>query len=161
MTGARVTCHIGVGANLGNPAVTVKQAVERLAILPDTTLSASSSLFRTAPVDAGGGDYVNAVARIETGLAPAALLASLQQIERDFGRERSFRNAPRTLDLDILLYGGQKLADADLTVPHPRMHERAFVLIPLLQLDPFIDIPGRGPAHAFAPGVAGQAIHKL
>lgn len=154
-------CYIGIGANLGEAEASVRQAIARLDALPETRLDASSSLFRTAPIDAGGADYVNAVARIETALPPDALLQALHEVERDFGRERSVRNAPRTLDLDLLLYGTQKLATAELTVPHPRMQERAFVLIPLLQLDPFIDIPGLGPAHALAPGVAGQAIQKL
>lgn len=161
MTGRQTVCYVGIGANLGDAQSSVKEAIARLGRLPGTRLDASSSLFRTAPVDAGGDDYVNAVARIETSLEPQALLQALQDVERDFGRERSFRNAPRTLDLDLLLYGARKLDLPELTVPHPRMHERAFVLIPLLQLDPFIDIPGRGPAHAFAPAVAGQAIQKL
>ncbi|GIZ53227.1 2-amino-4-hydroxy-6-hydroxymethyldihydropteridine diphosphokinase [Noviherbaspirillum aridicola] len=161
MTGGTTACYIGIGANLGDAQESVRLAVARLDKLPDTRLDACSSLFRTAPVDAGGDDYVNAVARIRTALEPPALLQALHDIEHEFGRERSFRNAPRTLDLDLLLYGARVLDLPDLTVPHPRMHERAFVLIPLLQLDPFIDIPGRGPAHAFAPAVAGQAIQKL
>lgn len=164
MSGSATVCHIGVGANLGAAEDTVRQAIARLGTLPDTRLDASSSLFRTAPIDAGGDDYVNAVARITTSLQPAALLQALHGLEQEFGRERgvhSMRNAPRTLDLDLLLYGEQQLATPALTVPHPRMHERAFVLIPLLQLDPFIAIPGLGPAHAFAPAVSGQAIHKL
>lgn len=161
MTASKTVCYIGIGANLGAAEESVRQAIARLGTLPGTRLDASSSLFRTAPVDAGGDDYVNAVARIESMLEPADLLQALHGIEQEFGRERSVRNAPRTLDLDLLLYGTRRLAGADLTVPHPRMHERAFVLIPLLQLDPFIDIPGLGPAHAYAPAVAGQAIRKL
>lgn len=161
MTGRQTVAYVGIGANLGDARASVMQAIERLGAIPSTRLDASSSLFRTAPIDAGGDDYVNAVARVLTSLEPLPLLQALQDVERDFGRERSFRNAPRTLDLDLLLYGERTLALPDLTVPHPRMHERAFVLIPLLQLDPFIDIPGRGPAHAFAPAVAGQAIQKL
>jgi 2-amino-4-hydroxy-6-hydroxymethyldihydropteridine diphosphokinase len=94
-------------------------------------------------------------------LQPLELLHALQAIEQDFGRERPYRNAPRTLDLDILLYGQQVITSEKLAVPHPRMTERAFVLIPLLQLDPFITIPKQGPAHTFVPGVAGQAIRKI
>lgn len=161
MTTGRTACHIGIGANLGDAQATVEQAIARLDEIPDTRLDARSSLFRTAPIDAGGDDYVNAVVRIDTALAPLALLKALQQIELEFGRERSFRNAPRTLDLDLLLYGSRALNLPELIVPHPRMHERAFVLIPLLQVDPFIEIPGRGPAHAFVPAVAGQPIQKL
>lgn len=161
MSGGGTVCYIGIGANLGNARQSVEQAVSRLDTLPQTRLDACSSLFRTAPVDAGGDDYVNAVARIRTALEPLALLRALHEVEAEFGRERSFRNAPRTLDLDLLLHGTATMALPELTVPHPRMHERAFVLIPLLQLDPFIQIPGLGPAHAFAPAVAGQAIQKL
>lgn len=156
-----VACHIGIGANLGDARGNVQRAILRLQELPDTRLTAQSSLFRTAPIDAGGDDYVNAVARIETRLAPDALLQALQSIENEFGRERPFQNAPRTLDLDLLLYGQQTIQSETLTVPHPRIAQRAFVLIPLLQIDPLISIPGHGPAHALAPGVAGQSIQKI
>src|SRR5690606_21552827 len=123
----------------------------------DTKVTAQSSLFRTAPIDAGGDDYVNAVARLTTALAPEVLLQALQAIERRHGRERSYVNAPRTLDLDLLLYGDHRIDTPTLTVPHPRMAMRAFVLIPLLQIDPFITIPGLGPAHEYVPSVADQA----
>lgn len=161
MSRTRIACHIGIGSNLDDARGNVQRAIVRLGQLPDTRLDAQSSLFRTAPIDAGGGDYVNAVARIDTGLTAADLLQSLQAIEQDFGRERPYRNAPRTLDLDILLYGQQTIASDTLTVPHPRLTQRAFALIPLLQLDPLITIPGQGPAHAFVPGIAGQAIQKI
>lgn len=160
-TAAAVAAYVGLGSNLGDAAANVQQALARLAALPQTRLAAQSSLFRSAPVDAGGDDYVNAVARLDTTLGAEQLLAQLQVLEQEFGRLRPYRNAPRTLDLDLLLYGAQQIASAHLTVPHPRLTERAFVLIPLLQLDPLIVIPGAGPAHAFAPGVAGQAIRKL
>lgn len=161
MSKVGTSCYIGIGANLGDARATVESAVERLAQLPATRLVSQSSLFRTAPVDAGGDDYINAVVRIDTTLAPEELLHALQTIEQEFGRERPYRNAPRTLDLDLLLFGQQTIATETLTVPHPRMTQRAFVLIPLLQLDPFIAIPDRGPAHAFVPGVAGQTIQKV
>lgn len=160
MTGA-TPGYIGIGANLGDAQDTVMRAIGLLGKLPGTRLDAQSSLFRTAPVDAGGDDYINAVVRIQTTLTPSDLLHALQAIEQDFGRERPYRNAPRTLDLDILLYGQQTIATESLTVPHARMTQRAFVLIPLLQIDPFVTIPGQGPAHAFVPGVAGQAIQKI
>ena len=156
-----VSAFIGLGANLGDARATVEAALQELGALPGTRLAEQSSLFRSAPVDAGGDDYVNAVARIETTLPAAELMAALMEIERSHGRERSGHNAPRTLDLDLLLYGSKKIATDTLTVPHPRMTQRAFVLIPLLQIAPLIDIPGMGPAHGFVPDVAGQAISVL
>ncbi len=139
----------------------MEAALEELGALPGTRVAERSSLFRSAPVDAGGDDYINAVARIETTLPAADLLAALMAIEQAHGRERPGRNAPRTLDLDLLLYGRQQIATDTLTVPHPRMTQRAFVLIPLLQIAPLIEIPGMGPAHGFVPDVAGQAISVL
>ena len=154
-------CYIGIGSNLDDPQGNVRRAIARLGDLSGTRLTGQSSLFRTAPIDAGGDDYINAVACIETQFAPEDLLRQLQAIEQDFGRERPYRNAPRTLDLDLLLYGQRAISTDALTVPHPRMTERAFVLIPLLQLDPFAVIPGQGPAHAFVSAVAGQSIQKI
>ena len=159
MTGT--PCYIGIGANLGDAQDTVRQAIELLGQLPQTRLAAQSGLFSTAPVDAGGNDYVNAVVKLDTRLPPLELLHALQALEQDFGRERPYRNAPRTLDLDILLYGDHVISSEELIVPHPRMTQRAFVLIPLLQIDPFITIPKQGPAHTFVPGVAGQSIRKI
>jgi len=156
-----VSAFIGLGANLGDARATVEAALQALGALPGTRLAEHSSLFRSAPVDAGGDDYVNAVARIDTTLPAEDLLAALMAIERAHGRERTGYNAPRTLDLDLLLYGRTRIASETLTVPHPRMTQRAFVLIPLLQIAPLIDIPGMGPAHAFVPDVAGQAISVL
>jgi len=156
-----IVCHIGIGANLGDACEQVQQAILRLAQLPQSQLRAQSSLFRTAPIDADGDDYINAVVQLDTALSAQDLLQQLQAIEQDFGRERPYRNAPRTLDLDLLLYGQQTIETTTLQVPHPRMTQRAFVLIPLLQIDPFIEIPGHGPAHAFVPNVAGQAIQKI
>ena len=156
-----VAAYIGLGSNLGDSIAYVKRALMRLGTLPNTTLERQSSLFRTAPVDAGGDDFVNAVALLHTSLNAHDLLHELQQIENDFGRERPYQNAPRTLDLDILLYGEQTIASEHLHVPHPRLTQRAFALIPLLQLDPFITLPGLGHAHAFVSDVAGQGISKI
>jgi len=156
-----IEAYIGVGANLGDALATVKAAVARLGKLPQSRLDAQSSLFRTAPINAGGDDYINAVVRLQTALSAEALLPALQAVEQEFGRERPYQNAPRTLDLDILLYGEREIASALLTVPHPRLTERAFALIPLLQLDPFVKIPGNGAAHTFAPSVAGQRISRI
>jgi 2-amino-4-hydroxy-6-hydroxymethyldihydropteridine diphosphokinase len=153
-----VTAYIGLGANLGDAAASIRQAIDALRALPQTKLLAASSLYASAPVDAGGDDYVNAVARIETQLDADALLQALQTIEQTFGRERAFRNAPRTLDLDLLLYGQEKMASATLEVPHPRMTTRAFVLLPLLELDASIQIPGKGAAAPYLAAVADQVI---
>ena len=158
---ARTACYIGIGANLGDARDQVERAIARIAELPSSSLTAQSSLFRTAPMDAGGDDYINAVVKLETSLTASALLDLLLAIERDFGRERPYVNAPRTMDLDLLLYGQSTIRSDKLTVPHPRMTQRAFVLIPLLQIDPFIQIPGKGAAHSFVPAVAGQAIQKI
>ena len=157
----QVTAYVGIGANLGDALGNVRRAILQLERLPATRLSAQSSLFRSAPVDAGGDDYVNAVVRLDTQLAAEQLLAELQTIEQDSAASARLRNAPRTLDLDLLLYGRDIIDSATLTVPHPRMTQRAFVLIPLLQIDPLVTIPGQGPAHAFAPGVTAQAIQKI
>ncbi|MET0322764.1 MAG: 2-amino-4-hydroxy-6-hydroxymethyldihydropteridine diphosphokinase [Duganella sp.] len=150
--------YIGIGANLGDARANVADAFARLQRLPGCTLMATSHLYRTAPVDASGDDYINAVARIATTMEAHALLAALHDIEQAHGRERPYRNAPRTLDLDLLLYGDATIDSAALTVPHPRMTERAFVLVPLLELAPAIHIPGRGPAQDYLPAVADQGI---
>lgn len=156
-----VTAYIGIGANLGDAGATVVQAMARLAQLPQTQLRAESSLFQSAPVDAGGDDYVNAVIEVSTTLRAEELLQALQELELAFGRERPYRNAPRTLDLDLLLYGDAQIDSAHLSVPHPRMTERAFVLLPLLQIAPMVQIPGQGSAQQFLAQVASQAIHRL
>jgi 2-amino-4-hydroxy-6-hydroxymethyldihydropteridine diphosphokinase len=158
---AEIVAYIGIGANLDNAADNVRTALTALDGIDATRVTAQSSLFRTAPIDADGDDYVNAVARVHTRLTAEALLQALLTLEQTFGRERSYVNAPRTLDLDMLLYGDRMIESPSLTVPHPRMTARAFVLIPLLQIDPFITIPGRGAAHQFVPAVADQAIQKI
>lgn len=152
--------YIGLGANLGERCTTLERALEALDSLPETRLSACSSLYQSAPVDAEGPDYLNAVARIETELDPMALLRALQAIEDRHGRRRPWRNAPRTLDLDILLYGDQQIADPVLTVPHPRMHERAFVLRPLAELDPALMLT-QGLIQDLLARCSDQAIQRL
>ncbi|MGZ5847711.1 MAG: 2-amino-4-hydroxy-6-hydroxymethyldihydropteridine diphosphokinase, partial [Ramlibacter sp.] len=136
-----VTAYVGVGANLGDPRSAVAAALDALAGLPDTQLVARSSLYRTAPVDAGGPDYVNAVAALRTGLTAPQLLDALQALEQRAGRQRPWRHAPRTLDLDLLLYGSGRIDSPALSVPHPRMHERAFVLVPLQEIAPALVPP--------------------
>lgn len=134
--GAEVSAWIGLGANLGDRGAALVQAVQALAALPATRLLKISGLYASAPIDAGGPDYLNAVAELATGLAPLALLDALQAIEQAAGRERPYRNAPRTLDLDLVLYGEQQIRSERLTVPHPRLTERAFVLLPLAEIAP-------------------------
>ena len=153
--------YVGIGANLGEARSNVVDALVRLSELPGTHLVAQSSLYRSAPIDSSGDDYINAVACIDTPLSAPALLAALQAIELAHGRERPYRNAPRTLDLDVLLYAGERIALPDLLVPHPRMLERAFVLAPLLEIAPGIEVPGHGAARDYLPAVAGQGIEKL
>lgn len=133
---APVTAYVGLGANLGEPVGAVREALAALRQLPGVQALRASGFWRSAPVDAGGPDFVNAVAQLETTLTAPELLARLQAIEQAAGRERPFRNAPRTLDLDLLLYGSGRIASATLTVPHPRLRERAFVLRPLAELAP-------------------------
>ena len=153
---------VGIGANLGDARANVLDAIARLGRLPGARLLQASSLYRTAPIDSSGDDYINAVAALDTDLAAHALLQALFDIEQAHGRERPYRNAPRTLDLDLLLYGDQLIADAPaLLVPHPRMHERAFVLAPLAELAPELRIPGQGSLASLLAGVAGQSIERL
>jgi 2-amino-4-hydroxy-6-hydroxymethyldihydropteridine diphosphokinase len=162
MAAVPVLAYVGLGANLGDTAAALQGALRALGALPATHMQRVSSFYRTAPVDAHGPDYLNAVAAVRTTLSPDDLLAQLQHIERAGGRERSYRNAPRTLDLDLLLYGDVCCASSVLTVPHPRLHERAFVLVPLAEIAPAgLVIPGRGALHDLLDHVAGQDIHKL
>lgn len=139
---------IGLGANLpgahGTPAGALRAALDALAALPDSALGAASRVYASDPVDAAGPTYRNQVAVVSTCLAPQALLDELQTIEHRFGRERPARNAPRTLDLDLLLVDGTVIDTPRLTLPHPRLHERLFVLMPLAELDPGLVVPGRG-----------------
>jgi 2-amino-4-hydroxy-6-hydroxymethyldihydropteridine diphosphokinase len=131
--------YVGIGSNLDDPRAHVTRALGELDQLPHTRVVRKSSLYRSAPLGyAAQPDFVNAVAQLETGLPAERLLAELQEVEARHGRKRSFANAPRTLDLDLLLYGSLSLALPQLTIPHPRMHERAFVLEPLLEIAPHL-----------------------
>lgn len=141
---ATVSAYIALGANLGDAAAALRQAVQAIGRLPLTQVRLSSSLYKTAPLDtdsgsavaAPGDDYLNAVVEVETGLTAPALLDHLHGIEQQAGRERPYRNAPRTLDLDLLLYGNGRIDSVRLIVPHPRMWQRAFVLLPLAEIAP-------------------------
>ena len=138
---------IGLGSNLEDPRSQLLRAFVELGELPDTRLIIHSSLYRSAPVGyPDQPEFVNAVAKIATALTPQGLLQALLQIEHQHGRERTFRNAPRTLDLDVLLYDDVQLHEHGLTIPHPQMHLRTFVLQPLLEIEPDCDIPSIGQA---------------
>ena len=131
-----VTAYIALGANLGDPGAALHQAMDELDLVDDVKVVTRSSLYRTAPIDSSGPDYVNAVVEVSTALTAPALLAVLQLIEDQAGRARPFPNAPRTLDLDLLLFGAAFIQSQTLEVPHPRMWERAFVLVPLAEIAP-------------------------
>ncbi len=150
-----VLAYVALGANLGDARATVLAAIEGIAALAQTRLMAASSLYRTAPVEAAGPDFINAVVAVATRLNAPALLHALQQLENSAGRERPYRNAPRTLDLDILLYGDASISSPALQVPHPRMGQRAFVLVPLAEIAP--DKVGSTPLNA----LASQKIERL
>jgi 2-amino-4-hydroxy-6-hydroxymethyldihydropteridine diphosphokinase len=157
-----VSAFIGLGANLDDPCAQVQRAFGELARLPQSTLVAKSSLWRSAPVGyANQPEFINAVAKLETGLSADALLSELQNVESAHGRERSFPNAPRTLDLDLLLYGDEVRDSPRLMLPHPRMHERAFVLEPLVEISPEAAIPGRGSARANLQMLKDQACERI
>ena len=154
--------YVALGANLGDPAATVRAAFGALANLPESRVVRCSSLYRTAPVgNTDQPEFVNAVVLLETTLAPETLLEALLEVEQRFGRIRAEKNGPRTLDLDLLLYDDQFLDQPHLTLPHPRLHLRAFVLYPLAEIAPTLLIPGRGPLAAWLPAVANQGISKL
>jgi len=158
----KVRAFIGLGANLGDPEVQVRRAIQALGELPRTHLLAASSLYRSAPVGVGEQpDFINAVARVETELSARELLEELLAAEARFGRERPSPGAPRKLDLDLLLYGDRVLAEPGLVVPHPRMHERAFVLVPLAEIAPDVSIPRQGSVKTLLAACRGQKIQKI
>ena len=153
---------IALGANLVAPVAQIRAALDALDRLPQSRRTQTSSLYRTAPVGVHGQpDFINAVAAVETTLEPEALLAALFDIEARFGRRRDTPLAARTLDLDLLLYDQQRLTTPTLILPHPRMHLRAFVLEPLLEIAPDCPIPGRGRAAAWRPAASMQLIERL
>jgi 2-amino-4-hydroxy-6-hydroxymethyldihydropteridine diphosphokinase len=153
---------IGLGSNLEDPHSQLQRAFAALDKLPGTRLAARSSLYRSAPLGClDQPDFVNAVAKIVTDLTPQALLQALLQIEHQHGRERTFRNAPRTLDLDVLLYDDVQLHKHGLTIPHPQMHLRAFVLQPLLEIAPDVSIPGVGQAGLALARCQDQVLDRI
>ncbi|MGE5385491.1 MAG: 2-amino-4-hydroxy-6-hydroxymethyldihydropteridine diphosphokinase [Betaproteobacteria bacterium] len=153
---------VAIGANIGDPVATVHSAVSALSASPDVRLVAASSLYRTAPIGLlHQPDFINAAVRLETRLSPLSLLDRLFELEADFGRTRKTRNGPRSLDLDLLLFDDLALDTPRLTLPHPRLHLRAFVLAPLAEIAPDLVIPGRGTVAAWLPAVANQSIVRL
>jgi 2-amino-4-hydroxy-6-hydroxymethyldihydropteridine diphosphokinase len=158
---APIDAFIGLGANLGDRAREIESAGAEIAALATTVLVARSALYASAPLDAPGGEYLNAVAHVRTALAPLELLRALQAIESRHGRLRPFAGAPRTLELDLLLYGDIVLASDELTLPHPRLHERAFVLVPLAEIAPGLVVPGRGRVVDLCAAVSSQRVAKL
>jgi 2-amino-4-hydroxy-6-hydroxymethyldihydropteridine diphosphokinase len=154
--------YVGLGANIGDPRRQLQAALQDLKALPGTTVTRVSSLYRSAPIGyLDQPEFLNQVVEVDTGLAAEQLLENLQNIEQKQGRERPFPNAPRTLDLDLLLYGDALIATPRLTVPHPRMHERAFVLKPLAEIAPQAAIPGRGKVRSLLAGCANQIAERI
>lgn len=153
---------VALGSNLDDPVAQVESGARALGQLPDSRVVRCSSLYRSAPVGVTDQpDFINAVCELDSGLSPAGLMGALLAIERDHGRIREQPGGPRTLDLDLLLYGGATIHMPTLAVPHPRLHERAFVLLPLLELAPDLVHPRLGPLEAWRDRVAGQAIERL
>jgi 2-amino-4-hydroxy-6-hydroxymethyldihydropteridine diphosphokinase len=159
----RLLAYIGIGSNLDNPVSQVQEAIEELGAIPDSILIARSSLYRSKPMGAAvQPDYVNAVVAIDTVLSPQALMQALQNIEQRHGRERTGEKwGPRILDLDLLLYGSRVINTEDLTIPHPGLHERDFVLVPLEEIAGNINIPGRGMLSAFISRCENHSLRKL
>ena len=154
--------YVGLGANLGDPRRQLQAALQEMNAMPETRVTATSSFYRSAPVGyLDQPDFLNAVVAVDTRLSAEKLLECLQGIEQKHGRERSFEGAPRTLDLDLLLYADTVLSTPRLTLPHPRMHERAFVLEPLTEIAPAVAIPGRGPARELLAACRNQNIERI
>ncbi|AWI78023.1 2-amino-4-hydroxy-6-hydroxymethyldihydropteridine diphosphokinase [Parazoarcus communis] len=163
MSSTLVRAYVAFGANLGEPRAALDCAIKALSALPGTRVVAYSSCYRTAPVGVEGEqpDYTNAVIAINTTLAPRPLLESLLAIEHAGGRTRDYHQAPRTMDLDLLLHGDAVVDEPGLVLPHPRMHQRAFVLQPLAEIAPHASVPGIGRVTDLLPGVADQQISRL
>jgi len=163
MTATPVRAYVAFGANLGEPRAALLSAIDALSALPETRVVSHSSCYRTAPLGVQGEqpDYTNAVIAIDTTLAPRPLLEALLAIEHAGGRTRDYHQAPRTMDLDLLMHGDAIVEEPDLILPHPRMHLRAFVLHPLAEIAPDASVPGIGPIAALLPGVGDQQISLL
>lgn len=157
-----IRAYVGLGANLGEPRRQLTEAIIAMSGLPETRLAGHSSFYRTGPVGfQNQPEFLNAVAALDTRLAPGVLLEGLQGIERRHRRERSFPNAPRTLDLDLLLFGDEQIARPGLTVPHPRMLERSFVMVPLAEIAPAAMVPGNGRVADLARKVDASGMIRI
>jgi 2-amino-4-hydroxy-6-hydroxymethyldihydropteridine diphosphokinase len=161
MTHVGKCAYIALGSNLGNSQATIRRAIIELDKLPSTKLIRSSSLYLSAPIDAEGDSYVNAVVELDTKLNPEELLSELHTVENRFGRTRHYQNAPRTLDLDLLLYEQLILSTDKLQIPHPRLTQRAFVLLPLIEIASEVSIPSFGSAQSLLAGLPHQAIQRI
>jgi len=159
---APARAFVGIGANLADPEANVRRAIEMLSRTADTRVVASSSLYRTAPMgQLDQPDFVNAVVELETGLEPAALLDELLALEKAFGRQRSTRNAPRILDLDLLIYNDQCCESQHLTLPHPRISERAFVLVPLVEIAADVQVGQLGSAEELLADLSTDGVRRI
>lgn len=159
---AEIAAYIALGANLGDPAAQVEAACGELARLPDSRLTARSALYLSRPTGyIDQPDFINAVARVMTRLSPRSLMAALLDIEARHGRDRAFKNAPRTLDLDLLLYDGLIMREPGLTLPHPRMAERTFVIAPLAEIAPDVQVPGCGRAADCLANLSMDGVQRL
>ena len=157
----RTDAYIGLGSNLGDRLAWLEAGTAAIAGLPATTLVARSSVYESPPLQADGDDYLNAVVQVRTAMTATELLHALQAVEARHGRVRSHRNAPRTLDLDLLLWGDLEMRTPELTLPHPRLAERAFVLVPLAEIAPDLELPGQDRLAARLAAVRGQALARL
>lgn len=155
--------YVALGANLGQAQQALKDVIDRINEEDEVAVIKTSSFYKTAPIDSSGPDYINAVIEIKTELTAEQLLHRLLEIEKEFGRVRpvGIHNAPRTMDLDLLLFEDEVRQCEFLTLPHPRMHERAFVLVPLCEISPEVVIPGKGLAKNYLKSVAEQGIERL
>ena len=152
---------IGLGGNIGDAKQLIKDAIICLAQRPELRVKTRSCMYKSAPVEATGNDFINAVISIETSISPKELLNICLEVENQFGRERPFLNAPRTLDLDLLIYDQMEMADEHLTIPHPRLTQRAFVLLPLLEISPDLTLPNLGKLSQYLQQVQHQRIEKV
>ena len=159
----RIRSYVGIGSNLDDPVARVRMGLAALQGLPGSALVTFSSLYRTTPIGiTDQPEFVNAVAALDTQLAPTVLLRELLAIERAAGRRRgTVQGGPRTLDLDLLLYGDLEITSADVTIPHPRMHERAFVLAPLFEIAPMLRIPMKGAVSMLLGRCEAQSVVRL
>lgn len=154
-------CYLGLGGNLGHPLALFDEVVEYFRQHPSVAGAKESPRYESAPVDATGPNYVNSVLELQWQGTADALLQACLGLEAQLGRIRTTRNAPRPIDVDVLLVDQQIVNTGSLTVPHPRMHVRRFVLEPLLQLNPSVEIPGKGPAQEYLPATMDQAVKAI